>query len=377
MRARRQRDDHREAAARGLLRGEGAAHRLGQPARQRQPEADAGGVVGVAEPLERGEDPFQVGRRDARPAVDDPELDPVAEPAAGDERRACPAGSSAARWPPGWRRTRSSSPGSARTSGRSSGTSTTTAAPGRPQVVQAPGARRRRGRPARLSTDRRRPAAGSCPAGCRPAGPAGRATRRRSASSSSRSCGVQLDVGAAQAGDRRLGRRPAGVRRSWPTAASSAVRIRSASASGSAAAAASAEPVPVEDDGRLGGERPDDALVLGRQRAARAGRARGVSPAGTSVSASSGRRTARCRHWPRPSTRRPGRGGRAVVARRPSSLQQGDRRQPERLADPLQQRGQRRLAAQHAAGQRAQGLGLRGRPGPPAGCAGRPGRRRS
>ena len=65
---------------------ERAAHGLGEPAGQGEPEADAGGVVGVAEALERGEDPVELGRRDARAAVDDPQLDAFAEAAAGDQR---------------------------------------------------------------------------------------------------------------------------------------------------------------------------------------------------------------------------------------------------------------------------------------------------
>ena len=63
------------------------AHGLGQPAGQRKPEADTGGVVGVAEALERGEHPVQLRRGDARTAVDDPELDAVTEEAAGDDGR--------------------------------------------------------------------------------------------------------------------------------------------------------------------------------------------------------------------------------------------------------------------------------------------------
>ena len=43
-----------------------AAHRLGQPAGQGEAEPDAGGVVGVAEALERGEDPVHVGRAGCR-----------------------------------------------------------------------------------------------------------------------------------------------------------------------------------------------------------------------------------------------------------------------------------------------------------------------
>ena len=61
-----QRDDHREPAAGGVLGGERAAHALGEALRQREPEAEAGGVVGVAEALERREDVVAALGGDAR-----------------------------------------------------------------------------------------------------------------------------------------------------------------------------------------------------------------------------------------------------------------------------------------------------------------------
>ena len=61
-----QAERHGEAAAGGVLRGEGAAHRLGEAAGQGQAEADAGVVVAVAEALERQEDPVPVGRPGCR-----------------------------------------------------------------------------------------------------------------------------------------------------------------------------------------------------------------------------------------------------------------------------------------------------------------------
>ena len=64
-----------------------AAHRLGEAAGQREAQPDAGGVVGVAEPLERHEHPVPVLLGDAGPAVDHAQLDPVAERARGQQRR--------------------------------------------------------------------------------------------------------------------------------------------------------------------------------------------------------------------------------------------------------------------------------------------------
>ena len=49
-------------------------------------------VVPVAEPLEGLEDPLPVGRRDAGPAVDDPDLDPAGVRAGGDQHGGSPGG---------------------------------------------------------------------------------------------------------------------------------------------------------------------------------------------------------------------------------------------------------------------------------------------
>ena len=59
-----------------------------------------------------------------------------------------------------------------------------------------------------------------------------------------------------------------GVRRSWPTAASSAVRIRSVAASGAAVAACSASRERSSSAPACAAKAPDHALVLGAQRAA-------------------------------------------------------------------------------------------------------------
>ena len=82
----RQGDDHGEASAGGLLGFEGSAHGFGEPAGEGEAESDASGVVFVPEPLERQEDPVPVIGRDTRPAVDDSDVDPVAEPTAGQVR---------------------------------------------------------------------------------------------------------------------------------------------------------------------------------------------------------------------------------------------------------------------------------------------------
>jgi len=50
-----QRQNHGQAAARRLLGLERAAHGLGEAAGERQSEPHTGGVVGVAQPLERNE----------------------------------------------------------------------------------------------------------------------------------------------------------------------------------------------------------------------------------------------------------------------------------------------------------------------------------
>ena len=175
----------------------------------------------------------QSADRDARPPVDDPQLDPVAQRAAGERGRRArrgvaqrvggqvgddPLEDAGVDAPPRAGRRRSAPRPSAG------------AARGHP----ATGPRSRPGRPGAGTPPAPRPAAGSCRAGCRPAGPACPATHRRSP--------------AARRGPRRshctsVARRlvtaalaeASGVRRSWLTAASSAVRIRSASAIGRAA----------------------------------------------------------------------------------------------------------------------------------------------
>ena len=61
------------------------------------------------------------------------------------------------------------------------------------------------------------------------------------------------------------------MRRSWPTAASSAVRIRFASAMGAACGRLLEQVLALERYRGLGGERADEALVLGQERTAAQG----------------------------------------------------------------------------------------------------------
>ena len=84
---RAQGEHHGQAAAGGVLGVEGAAHGLGEAAGDGEAEADAGAARGVAVALEGLEDAVLGLVRDAGAAVDDPQLDAVAERAGGDQRR--------------------------------------------------------------------------------------------------------------------------------------------------------------------------------------------------------------------------------------------------------------------------------------------------
>ncbi len=218
-----------------LFGDERAAHGLGQSSGQREPEPDAGAVVAVTEPLERQEHPVVGLARDAGPTVDDADLDVVAVPARGDEDLllgravAYGVGHQVDQHP-------LQQGGVGQDLGQVEGDVALDAVAQRPELVDGMAGRPRPGRSAAATGRARRPAGGSCRAGSPPAGPGGRATRRRwpavrrgpAGSSRSRGC----------AGSPRRPWRPtAGVRRSWLTAASSAVRIRSASASGLARSA--------------------------------------------------------------------------------------------------------------------------------------------
>lgn len=156
-----------------------------------------------------------------------------------------------------------------------------------------------------------------------------------------------------------------GVRRSWLTAASSAVLIRLPSASLRASSAsptrrwrsrttaAWAAKAPSTRRSSAGSTRPERARAM-------------WSPTGMSTSASSGRATG---------------AGPTLPAARPRvdvalPLQQGDGLHPEGLADPVQERGQGGLAAQHAARPGRRGSRTRRAAWRPDGCGGPRGPRR-
>ncbi len=116
----------------------------------------------------------------------------------------------------------------------------------------------------------------------------------------------------------------------------------------------------VEDDGGLGGERAEHPAVLGGQHPA--GQREGQVVADRHVDVG----VVGPAH--RGGPHRPGAGPRLHVA---AALQQGDGLHREGLADPLQQRVQGGLAAQHAAGEEGEDLRLGAQPGGLVGAAGR------
>ncbi|CAM5693766.1 hypothetical protein SPURM210S_07993 [Streptomyces purpurascens] len=152
-----------------------------------------------------------------------------------------------------------------------------------------------------------------------------------------------------------------GVRRSWLTAASSAVRMRLPSASARARSASSWSR-------RRSSTTAAWAAKAASTRRSSAGRTRPVSasaiwsPTGMSTSASSGRSTG-C-----PCPTRPAQVHGVDIAR---PLQQGRRLHAEGLPDAFEQVLQAGLAAQHVAREEGQDLGLRPQPGRLMGAAGR------
>ena len=313
--------------------------------------------------------------RDARAAVDDPHLDGPGVLAGGDHRRLVRAGCSAARCDSRLTRIRSSRAGSACTSGRSSGMWTATAAPGRA-----------RGRPAPWRRPRRR----SIGCGATPSAPAcsrlmssrfstSRTSRSRDssavASSSSRSslarrCTSWLRrlVTAALA-------EASGVRRSWLTADEQRGAQPVGLGEGLGGGGLLGQALLAQRDGGLGGERLDHPPVGGGERMPAQHQGEVVVDRDRRRRPASGPGTAGRRPRPR-SARQSGsrcsvRAGRRVGA----ALQQGDPGEAERLPQLVEQGRQRSGAAQHAAGQGGQGLGLGAGLRPPPGCAARPGRR--
>ncbi len=139
-----------------------------------------------------------------------------------------------------------------------------------------------------------------------------------------------------------------GVRRSWLTAARRAVRMRLPSASARAWSASSRRRLRSRTTAAW-------AAKAARTRRSEAGRTRPVSaramwsPTGMSTSPSSGRSSGA------PTPTRPGAGPGLHVA---LALQQGDGLHAEGLPDPFQERFEAGLAAQHAAREEGQDLGL-------------------
>ena len=206
--------------------------------------------------------------RDAGPAVDDPQLDPVAERAARSAAAARRRGV-AQRVGDQVGDDALQDAGSTSTSGRSAGISTATVWPAGPRSSSAAGDDLVEvGRP---REDRQR--AGLQPAHVeqvldQPGEPVERLVGR------GEQLGVVLRRSKCTSSERRLVTaalaEASGVRRSWLTAASSAVRIRSASAIGLAASAGRGQPLLLERGGRVGGERAEHPAVGGGQRAGRA-----------------------------------------------------------------------------------------------------------
>ena len=176
-------------------------------------------------------------------------------------------------------------------------------------------------------------------------------------SSSRRSSAVEVEVEAEQGGDGRLGRGERGAE-----VVADGGQQRGADLVGlgerRGLGGGPAEPDVVEHDGGLGGERADQALVLGLEQAVRTGRGR------------AGRRRApRCRR--RRAGRRPDRRSRPGV--QPSSVRSSrvTEVRPKVSRTRCSICDERLLAAQHAAGEVGQGARLGGGPGRLPGASGR------
>ena len=163
-----QRDHHRQAPTRGVLRGQGAVHRLRQTAGHGEPEADALTGGRVAQPLEGREDPLAVGEGNTWTSVDHAQLR-VGRRARRPSRSSGRPVRGVPRCPPGWRSRARAVPGSAQ-DGRQVGRPLQMR-PGRARLRparSAPGARPPGGRRRSGPGGPRPPAAGSCPAGSPP-----------------------------------------------------------------------------------------------------------------------------------------------------------------------------------------------------------------
>ena len=130
---------HGGSAARGVVDGQLALHRLDEPARDREPQPDAVALRVVTEALERTEHLLALVARDARALVGDRQLDAPGDATGEDPHRTVVGRGLRARSP---RRSRSrarAASASACTRGSVSGTSTTTRSPVSPRLWSAAG----------------------------------------------------------------------------------------------------------------------------------------------------------------------------------------------------------------------------------------------
>ena len=263
---------------RGRRRGsssgvERAAHGLGEPAGQGQAEADAGVVVAVAEALERQEDPVAVGSRGCRGRGRRPAARPRPSCSLAVTERRPPGRAVAQRVGDQVDQDPFQQAGVGVHRGQVVGDAQAYAAAGRRRARRARGAR---------------PPPAPIAAGVTPSAPACRrlmssrlATSRSSrssdssavASSSSRSCVGERRRRCCAGWSTAALAEASGVRRSWLTAASSAVRIRSASASGSAWRGLARRAVPGAARRRPGRRTPRRCAGRRRPAAGRAARA--------------------------------------------------------------------------------------------------------
>ena len=359
---------HGEAAARGVVRGEAAAHGLGQPAGQGQPEADAGGVVSVAEALEGQEDAVPVGRGDARAVVDERVSTRPPWSLTVIIGRLVGRAVAQRRWRATLTRIRSSRAGSAWTSGRSSGMWTAMSRPAGAEVVEGAW----RSVSAMLIGCGDMASAPACSRLMSSRFSTRRVSRSRDssavASSSSRSASLKTTSVLRRLVDRGLGRGQRGaqvVADRGEQRGAHPVDLGERPGGGGLLG----EPLLPQRDGGLGGERLDHPAVGGGERMSAQDEGELVVDGDLDVALGRGEAGlvadgggdppgvgVMCRSGP---------GGRVGAA-----FQQGDAGEAEGFPELVEQRGQRAGAAQHAAGQGGQGLGLGAGAGGLAGAAG-------
>ena len=352
---RRSDEHHGQTAARGVLGRQGASQGVGEPLGHREPETHSGPSRRVPQPLEGPEDRLLRGVGDSRAAVDDPHLHPFAERTGRDQD-----GASLPAMPDGVLDQVREHPLEQTRVGDHE----------RQLLGDAQVDAGRRGQPrqrgrhdlvdvhrTQVRLDASRSAAGSCPAGWRPARPAGRRTPRwwpagppRPLRTIRRRSDRRLDTAALMLAS--------GVRRSWDTAASSAVRIALPSASCRACRARSASRSRSSTDAICAAKAPSTRWSPASGGLPRSSRT-SVSETGISASASSA----------------DGNGGEPTAATRRHGARSSGRSRSVAAAIPkvARSRSSRRLdpdlAAQHGARERAQGgrlgLGPCGLLGPP------------